>query len=143
MLNMHSFLIWIWKLIGCVYAMVFTMSLRNSTRLILMQNLFWISNKIRRRIISGLIESNWTFWKLSWLFLVRRMNKLWLLHILIQTETSILLPIIWSISSLIISWCRVSLLNRGNSNIIVIKNWVSVDLGLWGRQVIVLLIVFW
>jgi hypothetical protein len=133
MFNMHSFLIWIWKLIGCVYAMVFTMSLRNSTRLILMQNLFWISNKIRRRIISGLIESNWTFWKLSWLFLVRRMNKLWLLHILIQTETSILLPIIWSISSLIISWCRVSLLNRGNSNIVVIKNSVSVNLWLWGR----------
>ena len=143
MLNMHSFLIWIWKLIGCVYAMVFTMSLRNSTRLILMQNLFWISNKIRRRIISGLIESNWTFWKLSWLFLVRRMNKLWLLHILIQTETSILLPIIWSISSLIISWYRVSLLNRGNCNIVVIKKSVSIDLGLWGRQVIVLLIVFW
>ena len=143
MLNMHSFLIWIWKLIGCVYAMVFTMSLRNSTRLIFMQNLFWISNKIRRRIISGLIISYWTFWKLSWLFLVRRMSKLWLLHILIQTETSILLPIIWSISSLIISWCRVSLLNRGNSNIVVIKNSVSVDLWLWGRQVIVLLIVFW
>ena len=143
MLKMHSFLIWIWKLIGCVYAMVFTMSLRNSTRLILMQDLFWISNKIRRRIISGLIISNWTFWKLSWLFLVRRMSKLWLLHILIQTETSILLPIIWSISSLIISWCRVSLLNRGNCNIIVIKYCVSIDLWLWGRQVIVLLIVFW